>query len=227
MTLRTDRDATYPDDPARPGVKAHQQDHDALAVAYNRWEGTSPSDFAPATGIAQSAVTNLVSDLAGKQPLDSDLTAIAALSTTAYGRALLALADAAAGRTALALGTAATQNTTAFDAAGAAAAAQAASQPVDSDLTAIAALSTTSFGRSLLALADGAALAGAIPSGTYVKGDPTLALTYNADGTVATSTEDGIVTTYAYNADGTVASTTRLGVTRTYTYSGGNLTAVA
>lgn len=42
------------------------------------------------------------------QPLDSDLTAIAALSTTSYGRALLALADAAAGRTALGLGGAAT-----------------------------------------------------------------------------------------------------------------------
>lgn len=35
------------------------------------------------------------------QPLDSDLTAIAALSTTSYGRALLALADAAAARSAL------------------------------------------------------------------------------------------------------------------------------
>jgi len=34
------------------------------------------------------------------QPLDSDLTAIAALSTTAFGRALLTLADAAALRTA-------------------------------------------------------------------------------------------------------------------------------
>ena len=34
------------------------------------------------------------------QPLDSDLTAIAALTTTSYGRALLTLADAAAGRTA-------------------------------------------------------------------------------------------------------------------------------
>lgn len=44
-----------------------------------------------------------------------------------------------------------------FDAAGAAAAAQAASQPLDSDLTAIAALSTTSFGRSLLELADAVA----------------------------------------------------------------------
>ena len=44
------------------------------------------------------------------QPLDSDLTAIAALSTTTFGRALLALADAAAGRTALGLGGAATLN---------------------------------------------------------------------------------------------------------------------
>jgi hypothetical protein len=59
------------------------------------------------------------------------------------------------------LGTAATQPTTAFDAAGAATAAQAAaiaaSQPLDADLTAIAALSTTSYGRSLLALADATA----------------------------------------------------------------------
>lgn len=47
----------------------------------------------------------------GFQPLDSDLTAIAALSTTSFGRSLLTLADAAAGRTTLALGTAATQNT--------------------------------------------------------------------------------------------------------------------
>jgi hypothetical protein len=37
--------------------------------------------------------------LAGKQPLDSDLTAIAALTTTAFGRSLLTAADAAALRT--------------------------------------------------------------------------------------------------------------------------------
>jgi len=35
------------------------------------------------------------------QPVDSDLTAIAALNTTSYGRAFLALADAAAARTAI------------------------------------------------------------------------------------------------------------------------------
>lgn len=45
-----------------------------------------------------------------------------------------------------------------YDAAGAAAAAAAASQPLDSDLTAIAALSTTAYGRALLTLANGAAL---------------------------------------------------------------------
>jgi hypothetical protein len=37
----------------------------------------------------------------GAQPVDSDLTAIALLSTTAFGRALLTLADEAAGRAAL------------------------------------------------------------------------------------------------------------------------------
>lgn len=46
-----------------------------------------------------------------------------------------------------------------YDPIGAAAAAAAVSQPLDSDLTAIAALTTTSFGRGLLALADAAALA--------------------------------------------------------------------
>lgn len=60
------------------------------------------------------------------------------------------------------LGTAAFQNSSAFDAAGSAAAAQAAaiaaSQPLDADLTSIAALSTTAYGRGLLALADAAAL---------------------------------------------------------------------
>ena len=48
------------------------------------------------------------------------------------------------------------------DAAGAAASAQSASQPLDSDLTAIAALSTTSYGRGLLSLADAAAALSAI-----------------------------------------------------------------
>lgn len=49
---------------------------------------------------------------AGYQPLDADLTSIAALTTTAFGRGFLDLADAAAGRTKLSLGTLATQSGT-------------------------------------------------------------------------------------------------------------------
>lgn len=55
------------------------------------------------------------------------------------------------------LGTAATMNATAFDAAGSAAAAQAASQPLHNELTQLAALTTTAFGRNQLTLADSAA----------------------------------------------------------------------
>lgn len=83
-------------------------------------------------------------DIAGKQPLDSDLTAIAALSTTAYGRALLTLADNAA------LG----------------ALLSSIYQPLDSDLTAIAALTTTAYGRAFLALADQAALMALLSAAT-------------------------------------------------------------
>lgn len=120
------------------------------------------------------AIEQAQTDIAGKQPLDSDLTAIAALSTTSYGRALLALADAAAGRTALGLGTAATAATGDF-------------QPADSDLTAIAALSTTSYGRAFLALADAAAGRTALGLGTAAvaaSGD------FEAAGAVATHSAD-------------------------------------
>ena len=54
---------------------------------------------------ASAAKTITVGNLliSAYQPLDSDLTAIAALATTGYGRSLLAQADAAAARSALAL----------------------------------------------------------------------------------------------------------------------------
>lgn len=119
---------------------------------------------AAATDVETAAAVAALSSV--YQPLDSDLTAIAALTTTSYGRALLALADAAAGRTAFGLGTASTHATGDYDAAGAAAAAQAASQPLDSDLTSIAALTTTSYGRAFLALADAAAGRTALGLGT-------------------------------------------------------------
>lgn len=172
-------------------------------------------------------------DLAGLyQPLDSDLTAVAALTTTAFGRGLLELANAAALRTTagLVIGTdvqaysavlaATTASFTTADEtkldgieAGATADQSAAEilaalltvdgagsgldadlldgnssaafataghnhdatyQPLDSDLTAIAALTTTVFGRALLALADAAALRTAADVGSAsVGGDLT------------------------------------------------------
>lgn len=162
------------------------------------------------------------------QPLDSDLTALAALTTTSFGRGLLELANAAALQTAagLVIGTdvqaysavlaATTASFTTADEskldgieAGATADMSAAEilaalltvdgagsgldadlldgnssaafataghnhdptyQPLDSDLSAIAALSTTSFGRALLALADAAALRTAADVGAQAVG---------------------------------------------------------
>ena len=76
------------------------------------------------------------------QPLDSDLTSIAALTTTTHGRSLLTSADASATRTALGLGTLATQSATITDYLTTATAAST-YQPKDLDLTRLAWLDTT------------------------------------------------------------------------------------
>lgn len=79
--------------------------------------GYGITDAQSATGnVAWSRITVRPTTLAGygitdAQPLDADLTAIAALTTTSFGRNQLTLADAAGGRTAFGLGTAATLNT--------------------------------------------------------------------------------------------------------------------
>jgi hypothetical protein len=67
-------------------------------------------DAATTNKFATAAQLSAVDDLATTyQPLDADLTSIAALSTTAFGRGLLEQADAATARTTLGLGTIATQ----------------------------------------------------------------------------------------------------------------------
>lgn len=63
---------------------------DRGAVAYDHSQSYGNPHFTSAADV-------------GAQPLDSDLTAIAALATTPYGRALLTLADAAAARVAVGL----------------------------------------------------------------------------------------------------------------------------
>lgn len=70
----------------------------AAAVAAHEADTTNVHGIADTAALATTAAV-----AAGYQPLDSDLTAIAALSTTSYGRSLLALADAAALRTAAAV----------------------------------------------------------------------------------------------------------------------------
>lgn len=125
-------------------------------------------------------------------PVDSDLTAIAALTTTAYGRAFLELANAAAGRTALGLGTAATSAVGDF-------------QPIDSDLTAIAALSTTAYGRAFLALADASAARTALGLGTVATTPATdyVPVTLaDAKGDLLTATADNTPARLAVGAEG-------------------------
>lgn len=66
------------------------------------------------------------------------------------------------------------------------------------------------------------AAAGALPR------NPALSVTYNPDGSVATTTENGVLTTFTYNTDGTVNTQTSAGVTRTFTYdANGNVTGAA
>jgi hypothetical protein len=98
----------------------------------------TPSPGDNDTSIATTAFVTAAVATAGSgyQPLDSDLTALAALTTTSYGRGFNTLADSSAALTYI--GTLST------------AAIAAAYQPLDADLTAIAALATTSFGRGFL-----------------------------------------------------------------------------
>lgn len=176
-------------------------------IRYNavtsKWEnvlGTTYFDVAGAATSAQSA----------SQPVDSDLTAIAALTTTAFGRSLLTLLDAAALTAGLSSATLTVSGiielATQVEVDGGADAVRAVTpatlqgrlaagfQPLDTDLTAIAALATTAFGRGLLALADATALTNQITTGTTAVAGKLLLAT---NGEAQTGTDTAKATTAA------------------------------
>jgi hypothetical protein len=70
----------------------------AIAALINSAPGALDTleELADALGDDANFAATVTTALAGKQPLDSDLTAIAALVTTSIGRSLLAAADQAA-----------------------------------------------------------------------------------------------------------------------------------
>jgi hypothetical protein len=137
------------------GGTAVTLDPGAKRLVYS--DGTNCTDLT-LVSLAIASITGLQTALDAKQPLDSDLTAIAALTTTTFGRSLLTAADAAALSAVV----------TGF-------------QPLDSDLTAIAALTTTTYGRALLALADAAAGRTALGLGTIAVEDEATAAQYRAN----------------------------------------------
>jgi hypothetical protein len=94
------------------------------------------------------------------------------LDSSATGRSVLTGADAAAIRSVLGLGSLATQSGTIADYLTIASAASS-YQPLDSDLTAIAALSTTSFGRGLLTESSNSTARTTLGLGTLATVSPT------------------------------------------------------
>jgi len=109
-----------------------------LSIAGGAWgsiTGTLSSQIDLQTALDAKLATSTAAST--YQPLDSDLTAIAALTTTSFGRELLTRADAAATRSALGLGTLATQSATISDYLTLATAAST-YQPLASRLTSIA-----------------------------------------------------------------------------------------
>lgn len=96
---RTPTDATVTDAKIAAGGLTNAAIAAAAGIAKTKLAALAIVD-ADVSAISESKVTNLVSDLGGKQPLDADLTAIAALTTTAFGQNLLTLAGESALRNA-------------------------------------------------------------------------------------------------------------------------------
>jgi hypothetical protein len=131
------------------------------AAATRDYIGAAPSDAAAAELNTLASTALQPSDVGSTiQPYDAALAAIAALSTTEFGRNLLTAEDPTAARAAIdaassAVGMLATTALQPSDVGSTI-------QPYDADLAAIATLDTTEFGRDLLALADAAAVRAAI-----------------------------------------------------------------
>jgi trimeric autotransporter adhesin len=125
----------------------------AIAALIDSAPGTidTLNELAAALGDDPNFAATMTTALAGKQPVSSNLTAVSALVTQAFGLSLLETLSAGAARTLLGLGTAATSAASAFDPAGSAAAAQAASQPASGNLTTLAAVTSGVTGRDVLA----------------------------------------------------------------------------
>lgn len=123
-------------------------------IATGTWQGTAIADAYIASAAAWNAKASTAYVDAAADAKVSD----AAYDATSWnGVTTVAPSKNAVRDFFVTLGSAAFQPTSAFDPAGSAAAAQAASQPLDADLTAIAALTTTSFGRGALTQVDAAA----------------------------------------------------------------------
>lgn len=158
----------------------------------------------------------------GFQPLDTDLTAVAAL-TPSNDDVLQRKAGAWSNRTIAQLLVDLSSPGTTF-------------QPLDSDLSAIASLSTTAYGRALLTLADAAALRVSAGLGTLATQDGTFSGTssgtnsgdQNVFGTVAVSGQsnvvaDGTADTLTFAAGSNVTITTNAGTdTVTIAAAGGS-----
>lgn len=102
-----DGSGLIPDGQIPSGIARDSEVTAAVSVAINTLLDGAPgaldtlNELAAAISDDADFAATVTAALAGKQPLDADLTAIAALGTTSFGRSLLELASSSAGRTAL------------------------------------------------------------------------------------------------------------------------------
>jgi hypothetical protein len=172
----------------------------AISTAISNLVASAPGlldtldEIAAALGDDPNFAATITTALAGKQPLDSDLTAIAALTTTSFGRSLLALADQAA----------------LLAAAGAAAAVHVhAGEDVTSGTIADARIAATIARDSEVTAAIAAALAAA--DGAGLADDGAGVLSVNVDGSTLEISSDALRVkdsgiTSAKIADGTIVN---------------------